>query len=190
MPPPAAPTAMTMIYNDALEQLYNRYLFERPECPFTLEQFERLLKLYPALLVMHADGHADTTEMLTLYKLGRHLLHDLDEEVVRKEVRALNWNTAYWKDPFMRVLKEKVALQNCGWEVMDFMITAASASTGNLRHNVLVRTLNPHNPQDAAELAEKIEFVSASERKAILDVADYLELTEDEGLMAMLSRFL
>lgn len=180
------------MYHNDLRLLHERYRIEQPESRIPLEAFSQLINLFPSILVLRADGHVDTPEMFTLYKLARHAIPTEPEDLVKKEVRSLTWGAEYWKEPFLRVLKQKVAVDKIGLEVIEYMIAAASSSTGDLQANFHYATSNPYAGVERlnAKPDTDVQFISDDEKRVILQIAEYLELDQDDQTADKIMRYL
>ena len=173
-----------------LQNLYLRYKMERRSDELTIEEFEQVLLLFPAVLIAAADGHIDTSEMMQLNKILRHLLaqireQDVQEYDLKSELRYISWNTKVWRDPFLRCLREYIEEHKLGEMVVDIMIAAASASTGSLINNILLQTYNPDGSTTGSQA--QASFISDIEKNEILRITDFLGLSEDAGVRRRLA---
>jgi hypothetical protein len=171
------------------DKLYDRYCFERQLTNLSKEDFEVLVFLFPAILVVQADGHIDTTEVLHLTKLASHIAQLLNHSPsldLKPEIRYLGWSTKVWRSHFLQGLIEKVQSRNLGNELVDILLTSASSSTGSLINNILYKAINPMQLQDNTPLAamqEKVEFISADEKAEIIEIVRYLGLSAQPAIV-------
>ncbi len=172
-----------------LEDLYYKYLYERQRSPeeLTQEEFVQLLIVFPALLVLKADGHVDTTELLYLNKLVRHLVTsqgiENKEDLFREELRHLLWNSTYWRMPFLRILRFFVSEKKVLEALMDWMISAASASSGDIVQNILYKAA-----QSQGVTTEAPKFISEVEIQEIKNILDYLGVLDTPEVRLLLNQ--
>lgn len=170
---------------EKLQELYKNYRFERQSDTVSAKEFEHLILMFPAILVLQADGHIDTTEMMFLSQLSRYMSDNglnISETDIRHEVRYLSRSVNYWRKPFMEVLKLYVEEHKVATEVVDIMISAAASSTGNVRQNIIIKMQGQHVQQ--AQLAEGLTaFISEDEKHAILNIVDELEIIQVPGVV-------
>lgn len=169
-----------------LADLHDQYRRERRTETLKLEEFEQLLLLFPSVLVLQADGHIDTTEMMFLSQMAKILSRagaSLSEADLRQEVRYLSRSVNYWRKPFMEVLVRYIEERRVATEVLDLMISAASSSTGNVRQNILIRM---HNRLDDGTGALEQVFISEEEKYAILNLVAELNMSMAPGVVERL----
>jgi len=175
--------------SDKLNELYQRYRAARGTDVVSLAEFERVLMMFPALLVLNADGHIDSTEMMFISQLSRFMADpkaNINEADIRQEVRYLSRSLAQWRKEFIEVLRDYIRQHNLATEVLDIMISAAASSTGNVRQNVMIklRAIDPSKP-DADDA-----FVSEDEKEAILTLVGELEMNTHPAVIQRLQEIL
>lgn len=168
-------------------QLFERYKHERQNNSITETQFQILLMVFPAILVSQADGHIDTTEMIQLNKLVKHLGQKLKapgELDLSGEIRYLSWNSRVWRGYFLTALRIFMVQNKLENEVVDLMLAAASSSTGNVINNILMRSIGQDIDPKRGNIKPEgnVEFISKKEKDEILSIVDYMNLMEDEAL--------
>jgi glycine betaine/choline ABC-type transport system substrate-binding protein len=176
-------------------QLLERYRHERQNPNITEGQFRILLLVYPAILVSQADGHIDTSEMIQLNKMTKHLAQKLkltEDTDLNGEIRYLSWNARVWRGYFLTALRIYMVQNKLENEVVDLMLAAASSSTGNVINNILMRSANPNVDMSKSSVQPEgeVEFISAKEKAEINAIVDYMGLSEDEAISWKLSHVL
>jgi glycine betaine/choline ABC-type transport system substrate-binding protein len=176
-------------------QLLERYRHERQNPAITEGQFRILLLVFPAILVSQADGHIDTSEMIQLNKMTKHLAQKLKlaEEIdLHGEIRYLSWNARVWRGYFLTALRIFMVQNKLENEVVDLMLAAASSSTGNVINNILMRSANPNVDMSKSSVQPEgeVEFISAKEKAEINAIVDYMGLLEDEAISWKLAHVL
>lgn len=179
---------------DQLNELYRRYRYERGADTLSASEFERVLLMYPAILVLGADGHIDTTEMMFISQLSRYMSDravNISEADLRAEIRYLSRNAPYWRDSFINVLRPYVQQHGLGVEVLDLMISAAGSSTGNMRQNILIKMQSATAKATGSNTPDETEaFVSEEEKEAILNLVSELGIGSDEVVIGRLQALL
>lgn len=176
-----------MTLAESLNHLYERYKMERTNSSnLTIEMFEQLIRIFPAILIAQADGHVDTTEIIHLNKLAHYVSTkeaNIAESDLKQEIRYLTWNAHTWRKPILSVLKQYQEEKNCGAEIVDLMISIASSSTGSLISNILLATTNPNMSQDDESFGTDTTttYISDEEKKEIMLIARELNLLTDEA---------
>ncbi|MFN8923838.1 MAG: hypothetical protein ACK5XP_13045 [Sphingobacteriia bacterium] len=168
-------------------QLYERYRHQRQNYTITVEAFQVLLMVYPSILVAQADGHVDTSEMIQLNKLVKHLSSKLaleEQPDLNSEIRYLSWNSRIWRGYFLTALRIFMAQNKLEHELIDLMLTAASSSTGSVINNILMRNISPAANGRTGRLVPngEVEFISLKEKEEIMAILDYMNLLEDEAI--------
>lgn len=175
--------------DDKLTALHKRYRLERNNDQINLKEFEHILMMFPAVLVLKSDGHIDTTEMMYLSQLAKHMSsHNLgiSEADLRQEIRYLAQKAHYWREPFMEVLRAYVHHHKVAGEVVEIMIASAASSTGNVRQNIQIKL-----QQQAGQAATGAGmFISEEEKEAILNLVAELEVGNDERVIEQLAGIL
>lgn len=162
---------------EKLRDLYKQFLFARQMSEEELPEgfFFLLLQLFPALLVLRADGEVDSTEYLFLNKLSEMLEREFPEypaDKIKKELRNLVWNATIWREPFLRLLRFFVEEEEVRHRVLDFMIAAASSSSGDIIQNILHRALAKTSL--TTPKIDEIQFVSEEEIKEMHNILEYI----------------
>jgi|GEM_PF-5979856 len=175
-----------MTLAESLNHLYERYKMERTNSSnLTIEMFEQLIRIFPAILIAQADGHVDTTEIIHLNKLAHYVSTketSIAESDLKQEIRYLTWNAHTWRKPILSVLKQYQEEKKCGVEIVDLMISIASSSTGSLISNILLATTNPNTAQDDGGFGtDPTTYISDEEKKEIMLIARELNLLTDEA---------
>jgi hypothetical protein len=176
-------------------QLLERYRYERQNVDITEAQFKVLLLIYPAILVAQADGHIDTSEMLQLNKLTKHVSQKLLLDVnvdLQGEIRYLSWNARVWRGYFLTALRVFMVQNKLENEVVDLMLAAASSSTGNVINNILMRSAGTGMDVSKGGIQPEgeVEFISTKEKEEIHYIVEYMGLLEDEAISWKLSHVL
>ncbi len=174
---------------EKFKALYNRYIIERHTDQISEKEFERILLMFPAVLVLKSDGQVDTTEMMYLSQLARYMSDqglNISDADIRQEIRHLAQRAHYWRAPFLEVLRLFITEHKVGGEVVQMMIAAASSSTGNMRQNIQIKLQHGM----AAGTDNPTAFISEDEKEAILNVVGELELGADEHVQQQIAAIL
>ncbi len=175
---------------DQLSDLYQRYRSARGTDVLSQDEFERVLMIFPALLVLNADGHIDSTEMMFISQLSRFMADsraNINEADIRQEVRYLSRNLAQWRKPFLELLRAYIRHHNLATEVLDIMISAAASSTGNVRQNVMIKLKAIDN---VAQGDNRNAFISEDEKETILTLVGDLEMNQHPAVIQRLQEIL
>lgn len=175
--------------DEKITALHKRYRLERNNDQINQNEFEHILMMFPAVLVLKADGHIDTTEMMYLSQLAKHMSsHNLNisEADLRQEIRYLAQKAHYWREPFMEALRTYIKQHHVAGEVVEIMIASAASSTGNVRQNIQIKL----QQQAGKALADTAMFISEDEKEAILNLVAELEIGEDPRVIEQMASLL
>ncbi len=174
---------------EKLTALYERYRAARGTDVLSQAEFERVLMIFPALMVLNADGHIDSTEMMFISQLSRFMADsraNISEADIRQEVRYLSRNLNVWRGEFIELLRDYIRHHNLATEVLDIMISAAASSTGNVRQNVMIKlkAIDHSAPDD------RNAFISEEEKESILTLVGELEMNQHPAVIQRLQEIL
>lgn len=173
--------------SEIFKEVYKLYVQDRGIHDFTELAFERLVKVYPALLVTSTDGFVDIAEVDTL----SHIASDgtpLNTEIFTRELKNLYLNQGHWKNLFIKVIKETTQNNEpLKEEILMNMIYAAASSTGSIVKNILLSEFKPQkfslqDIQSLEQIDPTKQFFSHDEKQKIIQVAEELQLLTNEEL--------
>ena len=179
---------------NSVEELYQQYVNERQITYLSSAEFEKLLLIFPPLLITMADGFVDTTEMLHINRLIKEACSGaISADDLKQEFRYLLRNAPKWRPAFVAVLKKYIKQNHYETIVMHMMVAAAGVSTGSIKNNILYGTSNPLLKIPLNLLGGLISpdanktFFAAEEKDAILELAKELEIIEHPEVQQLLS---
>lgn len=172
---------------NSVEELYQQYIGERQITYLSQAEFEKLLLIFPPLLITMADGFVDTTEMLHINRLIKEACSGnaaISADDLKQEFKYLLRSANKWKPAFVNVLKQYIRQNQYEVIVMHMMVAAAGVSTGSIKNNILYGTSNPLLKIPLNLLGGLISpdsnktFFAAEEKDAILELAKDLEIID------------
>lgn len=178
---------LTLNKNEIFKEVYKLYVQDRGVHDISELAFERIIKVYPALLVISTDGFVDIAEVDTL----SHIASDgtsISTEIFTRELKNLYLNQGHWRNLFIKAIKETTQNDDSlKEEILMNMIYAAASSTGSIVKNILLSEYKPQkfSLQDIHSL-EQIDptkqFFSHDEKQKIIQIAEELQLLTNEEL--------
>ena len=166
-----------------IADLYEHYLMlhnlKQEQLPFNV--FEKLVIMFPSLLVANADGHIDTSERIFLDNVVDKCFEELTEnhkKILKKRIRILMLELDLWKNPFMKVLESQIQKNPELPEIIaDTVIQIARESSDDITLNILVEK-------------NKKEFISPEEKEIIIEILSELSLLDDDRVIRKLKHIL
>lgn len=174
-------------HSENIQTLFEQYQNDRGLNDFGIAQFIRLIKTFPALIVVSSDGFADLSEVGALVQIaaeGKPAYMDVYE----RELKNIYLNQGYWRNQFFKILKEETNEQD-KYEILMGMIYAAASSTGSVVKNILLSEFKPNEfkIEDINRLDEvdpTRQFFSTDEKAKIIQLSEDLGLLFDTNLKA------
>lgn len=171
-----------MEHSENIQALFEQYQKDIGLKDFGITQFIRLIKTFPALIVVSSDGFADLSEVGALVQIaaeGKPAYMDVYE----RELKNIYLNQGHWRNQFFKVLKEETNEQD-KYEILMGMIYAAASSTGSVVKNILLSEFKPNEfkLEDINRLDEidpTRQFFSADEKAKIIQLSEELGLISD-----------
>lgn len=165
------------------QEAYQAYIKDRGISDFSELAFERLLKVYPGLLVTSSDGFVDLAEGDTLAFIASEGTSTSPETFIR-ELKNLYFHQGHWKNIFTKAIQEIAESESTQLEILTYMVYAAAASTGSIVKNILLSDYKPQNfsllnIKSLEEIDPTREFFSAQEKQKILQIAEELHLLQN-----------
>ncbi len=160
------------------KKVYEEYLFMHNLKPTDLPQelFEKVVFIFPLLLVAKADGHIDTTELIFLDKLLKRIYPNLSEkeyETLRQRMRIFILELKFWKEKMFETLRELLDTEEKKKLLSRLLIETANSSSDDIVLNILA--------EQEEELKEN--FISAEEKEMLMEIANALNLPYVEELL-------
>lgn len=170
--------------NELFQEVYKNYILDRNLNDITELVFERLLKIYPALLVTATDNFVDLAEVDTLSHIAANGTN-IPTELFSRELKNLYLNQGHWRNLFTKLIKENCSSEEDKHEILMNMIYAAAASTGSIVKNILLSEYRPqkfnlHDIQSLEQIDPTKQFFSSDEKQKILQIAEELQLFPNE----------
>lgn len=169
------------------QEAYQAYIKDRGVFDISEVAFERLLKVYPSLLVISSDGFVDLTEVGAMASSASEGT-SIPPEIFARELKNLYFNQGHWKHIFTRAIKEITEEEeNSRLEILTYMIHAAAASTGSVVKNILLSDDKPqsfslYDIQSLEEIDPTRQFFSEQEKQKIIQVAEELQLLRNQEI--------
>jgi len=170
---------------DFFSVLYSNYVQARGISDISEDLLERIVLVYPGLLVTSSDGFVDLTEAHFLIQAAGIAI---EKDVVAREFKFLYLNAGAWRPQFSKLITEYNKLNSISKDLIIIMIQAASVSTGSVVKNILMAGQKPDlsiqidfNAQPQPLDPEK-QFLSDQERQTIIEVAEKLGLITDNHI--------
>ncbi len=162
------------------QEAYQAYIKDRGLADISELVFERLLKVYPGLLVTSTDGFVDIAEVDTLSFIASDGTN-ISTEIFSRELKNIYLNQGHWKHLFTNAIKEIVHQEHNCQEILMNMIYAAAASTGSIVKNILLSEFKPKNfslfdIQNLEQIDPTRQFFSAEEKHKIILISEEFDL--------------
>jgi hypothetical protein len=168
------------------QEAYDAYVKDRSLNDISEQVFERLILVYPALLVTSTDGFVDIAEVETISYIASEGTA-IPQEIFTRELKNLYLHQGHWRHLFVKVIKEIAVDDNTKMEILMNMIFAAAASTGSIVKNILLSEYKPKSfslmdIQNLEQIDPTKQFFSASEKQKIISLSEELNLLTNEAI--------
>lgn len=174
-------------------EIYTNYVKERGITDISEDLFERMILVYPGLLVTSSDGFVDLSEANFLIQCANY---QNSADILAREFKFLYLNAGAWKGILSKLISDYVKLNNLTQDILIIMIQAASSSTGSVVKNILMAGQKPDlqitiDINSVPKLLDpEKQFLSDQERNTIYDIAEKLGLFSDTQIANYIKKLL